>query len=66
MDVFGLNVGDPYGSKLTEHLQQIQEYGQGDIKQLENGKIRYYDNIKMANKYGEMKGMRAVSSHQQG
>ena len=52
MDVFGLNVGDPYGSKLTEHLQQIQEYGQGDIKQLENGKIRYYDNIKMANKYG--------------
>ncbi|WP_024470285.1 RHS repeat-associated core domain-containing protein [Treponema pedis] len=60
IDPLGLNVGDPYGAKLTEHLRQASKYGQGGIKELENGRIRYYDNIKIADKYGEMKGMRPV------
>lgn len=60
VDPFGLNPGDPYGAKLKENLRQTQKYGQGGVKELENGRIRYYDKIKSASTPGEMAGMRPV------
>ncbi|WP_284085043.1 hypothetical protein [Acinetobacter haemolyticus] len=29
-------------ANLKDHLHQTEKYGQGGVKQLENGKIRYY------------------------
>lgn len=59
VDPWGLP-GDPYGAKLKENLRQTQKDGQGGVKELENGRIRYYDKIKPASTPGEMAGMRPV------
>ena len=48
------------GEKLKEHLRQAQKYGQGGIKELENGRIRYYGKISPARTPGEMIGRRVV------
>lgn len=38
----------------------MQDYGKAVVRELEGGKIRYYDNLKIANKPGEMVGSRRV------
>ncbi|MDP2387558.1 MAG: RHS repeat-associated core domain-containing protein [Bacteroidota bacterium] len=48
------------GAKLSEHLGQVEKYGQGGVKALENGKYRYYGEISPATKPGEMVGRRVV------
>lgn len=47
-------------SNLKEHMRQTQSYGQGGVKELQNGKTRYYGEVKSANKEGEMAGRRTV------
>ena len=42
------------------HLRQWQEYGKQGYRLLENGRIRYYDEIMPAQKVGEMAGRRRV------
>ncbi len=48
------------GANLREHLRQTEKYGQGGVKELQNGKNRYYGNVSPANKPGEMAGRRTV------
>ncbi|WP_421522786.1 hemagglutinin repeat-containing protein [Neisseria yangbaofengii] len=48
------------GARLTEHLRQLEKYGKAGFKELENGRIRYYGDIKPARKTGEMIGARLV------
>jgi hypothetical protein len=46
--------------QLRDYLTQLEKYGQGGVKQLENGRFRFYDNIKPAPTPGEMQGARFV------
>ena len=46
------------GARLNEHLTQLQKYGKDGFKQLENGRYRYYGNVKPARTPGEMSGAR--------
>gem|GEM_PF-5156610 len=48
------------GANLSKHLKQVEKHGQGGFKELQNGRIRYYGNVKTATKAGEMKGARVV------
>ena len=48
------------GANLSRHLGQLEKYGQGGFKELQNGRFRYYGNIKSATKAGEMQGARLV------
>jgi hypothetical protein len=48
------------GAKLKEFYKQAEKYGTGSIKELENGKLRSYGEIKAAAKEGEMAGARLV------
>ena len=48
------------GAKLKEYYRQAEKYGAGSIKEMNNGKIRFYGEIKPANKKGEMMGARLV------
>src|SRR5690606_1485340 len=48
------------GANLSKHLGQLEKYGQGGFKELQNGSFRYYGNIKSATKVGEMQGARLV------
>jgi RHS repeat-associated protein len=48
------------GARLSEHLRQLEEYGDTGFKELENGRIRYYGEIDPADKPGEMVGRRLV------
>ena len=54
----------PFSSKmaanLKDHLRQTEKYGQGGVKELENGKIRYYGESIAPRKVGEMAGWRTV------
>ena len=52
------NIAD--GAKLREHLRQLEKYGQRGFKQLQNGRNRYYGNVKPARNPGEMAGRRTV------
>ncbi len=45
---------------VAEHLRQVGEYGKQSWRQLSNGRIRYYDPIKLADKPGLMAGTRRV------
>ena len=47
-------------ARYTEHLKQAEKYGQGGYRELPDGRIRYYGNVKSANKPGEMVGARRV------
>ncbi|PLR77511.1 hypothetical protein CU633_09940 [Bacillus sp. V3-13] len=47
-------------NKLKTHYQQAEKYGKGGIKELSDGRIRYYGNITPATKPGEMAGRRVV------
>jgi len=48
------------GNQLNEHLYQLEEYGKCGIKELQNGRIRYYDVVKPSNTPGTMIGRRKV------
>jgi hypothetical protein len=44
----------------AEHTRQLGKYGQAGYRQLQNGRYRYYGNIKPARTPGEMMGRRVV------
>ena len=46
--------------RVEEHLRQWKEYGQGGYRELENGAIRYYGQVRNARTPGEMIGQRTV------
>ncbi|BDR55742.1 RHS repeat-associated core domain-containing protein [Xylocopilactobacillus apis] len=46
--------------KLKDFYEQAEKYGSADIKSLENGRYRFYGNIKPSRTYGEMQGARLV------
>lgn len=48
------------GTNLSRHLGQLEKYGQGGFTELQNGRFRYYGNIKSATTVDEMQGARAV------
>ncbi len=52
------NVAD--GAKLKEYYKQAEKYGTGSIKELENGRYRFYEELKLAKTEGEMIGARHV------
>ncbi|MFC4653754.1 RHS repeat domain-containing protein [Rheinheimera marina] len=45
---------------LSKHLGYSQKYGQAGVKELENGRVRYYGELQSASKPGEMAGRRYV------
>ncbi|GAA2289906.1 RHS repeat-associated core domain-containing protein [Nonomuraea roseoviolacea subsp. roseoviolacea] len=48
------------GERLRQHLSQLEKYGKASHRTLDNGRIRYYGEIKPASKPGEMIGRRTV------
>jgi len=48
------------GNKLNEYYRQLEKYGKGGVKELDNGKIRFYDKLDPASTQGEMIGRRSV------
>ena len=48
------------GANLSRHLGQLEKYGKGGFKELQDGRFRYYGNIKPAKNFGEMQGARLV------
>ncbi len=47
-------------ANLRNYLRQAEEYGQGNIKELQNGKYRFYGEYSSAKTHGEMAGRRIV------
>lgn len=47
-------------SDLARHLGYAEKYGADGVKQLENGRFRYYGEVQPASKTGEMAGRRYV------
>lgn len=52
------NIAD--GARLREYYRQAERYGTGSIKELENGRYRFYEELKSAQTQGEMAGARHV------
>ena len=52
------NIAD--AAKLKEYYKQAEKYGTGSIKELQNGKFRFYEELKPARTQGEMAGARHV------
>jgi hypothetical protein len=48
------------GAQLSRHLAQLEKYGKAGFKELQNGRIRYFGELKTAAKQGEMAGRRLV------
>ena len=48
------------GAQLKQHLRQLEKYGAGGYKQLPDGRIRYYGQLRGARQPGEMAGRRLV------
>ena len=48
------------GANLNQHYKNLRDYGNAGYKQLENGRYRYYGDVKPARNPGEMKGSRLV------
>lgn len=46
--------------KLKEYYRQAEKYGTGSIRELDDGRIRFYEKLKPASKPGEMAGARHV------
>ena len=46
--------------KLREYYRQAEKYGTGSIRELEDGRIRFYEELKPASKPGEMVGAKHV------
>ncbi|WP_227870179.1 hypothetical protein, partial [Streptomyces otsuchiensis] len=47
-------------AKNTRYYSQAQKYGRGGIRQLENGRYRFYGEVSAARNPGEMIGRRLV------
>ena len=47
-------------ARLAEHLRQWAKYGQGGFRELQSGRIRYFDVITSAGVPGTMQGRRLV------
>jgi len=47
-------------AKYKEHLRQLEKYGSGGTKELQNNRIRYYGDLTKASKPGPMAGRRVV------
>jgi hypothetical protein len=47
-------------AKLKDYYRQIEKYGADGAKELENGRIRFYDTLTPASSPGEMAGARLV------
>ena len=58
--VSGGTANSAQGALLKEHLRQSQKYGKGSIRELSDGRYRYYDKLKPPKKAGEMAGQRKV------
>ena len=52
------NIAD--AARLKEYYKQAEKYGTGSIKELENGRFRFYEEIKPVRTNGEMAGARHV------
>lgn len=48
------------GAQLREHLRQLQKYGADGYRELEDGAIRYYGQLRNARTPGNMTGTRVV------
>lgn len=48
---------------LSKHLGYAEKYGKGGVKELENGRIRYYGEVQPARNPGEMTGARYVHEY---
>lgn len=48
------------GARLRTHLRLTQDYGAGGVRELADGRIRYYDVLDPARKPGTMAGRRLV------
>jgi hypothetical protein len=48
------------GAQLREHLRLSEQYGAGGVRELADGRIRYYSEVTTASKPGEMAGARLV------
>ena len=48
------------GARLRTHLGQLEEYGRAGFRELPDGRMRYYDPLKPADKAGPMAGARRV------
>lgn len=48
------------GQNLKEYYRQAEKYGAAGVKELENGKFRFYGDTKAANTPGQMAGSRFV------
>ncbi len=52
------NIAD--GARLKEYYRQAERYGTDSIKELENGRYKFYEELKLAKTQGEMAGARHV------
>ncbi len=48
------------GQRLKDYYEQSVTYGKGGVRELQNGRIRFYGEIKPSRKPGEMHGARLV------
>jgi tetratricopeptide (TPR) repeat protein len=48
------------GDQLRQHLRQVQKYGADGFRELEDGAIRYYGQLRNARTPGDMTGQRVV------
>ncbi|WP_226887650.1 hypothetical protein [Pectobacterium aquaticum] len=46
--------------KLKDYYEQQEKYGSGGVKELENGRYRFYGDIKPSRTPGEMQGAKLV------
>ncbi|WP_218082113.1 hypothetical protein [Anthocerotibacter panamensis] len=56
----GVAQSSKQAADLSRHLGYAEKYGADGVKQLENGRFRYYGEVQPANKAGEMAGRRYV------
>lgn len=56
----GISLEADYAIRLKEYYTQAEKYGTGSIKELENGRVRFYGKLKLARTKGEMVGARYV------
>ena len=52
------NIAD--AAKLKEYYRQAEKYGTGSIKELDDGRFRFYEELKPARTQGQMAGARHV------
>ena len=48
------------GARLNEYYRQLEKYGEAGVRELENGRFRFYGELTPARTPGEMAGARLV------